>query len=108
MNPTKLLLLVLAALLLVTAFVLGTTDRFSGEQNCGAALFPKDTAQLVEQSGDLIDDDFSAEVTRKQCAREILRQRIFTAIAVVVAAGLVVLAFRGRARAERFPGDPIV
>ena len=108
MNRIKFLLFVAAALLLVPAFVFATTDRFSGEQNCGAALFPKNTAQLVEQSGDLIEDDFEAEVTRKQCDREILEQRLYTAATLLLAVALVVIAVRLKPRAERFPGDPIV
>ena len=108
MNRTKILLFGTAALLLVPAFFLGTTDKFSGSQNCGAALFPKDTAQLIEQSGDPIEDDFETEITRKQCDREILRQRLLTGFVVIVAAGLAITATRLKPRPERFPGDPIV
>jgi hypothetical protein len=108
MNRTKFLLLFLAALLLVAAFFFGTTDRFAGRNNCGAALFPKDTEQLVQQSGDPIEDDFEAEILRDQCGQEILRQRLLTGLFVVLAVVAIVVAFRLRPPPERFPGDPIV
>ena len=108
MNRTKILLYGTAALLLVPAFFLGTTDKFSGSQNCGAALFPKDTSQLIQQSGDPIEDDFESEITQKQCDHEILRQRLLMAFVLVVALGLTITATRLKPRPERFPGDPIV
>src|SRR6476646_8162502 len=106
MNRTKILLFALAAVLLVPAFLLATTDTFSGKQNCGAALFPKDTEELVQQSGDLIEDDFNAEITRQQCDHEILQKRLLTALVLAGSIGLVITAIRLKPRPGRFPGDP--
>ena len=108
MNRTKLLLFVLAAVLVGVAFFVGTTDRFSGTQNCGAALFPRDTEQLTQESGDPIEDDFAAEVRRDQCAHEILTQRLLMGLLLLGAIGAVIAAVRVRPRPQRFPGDPIV
>ncbi len=108
MNRKKILLFALAALLLIPAFVLGTTDILSGDQNCVAALFPKDTEQLVQQSGDPIEDDVVAEMTREKCDREILRQRVLMGFVLLLAVCVFITATRVTDQVERFPGDPIV
>ena len=108
MRPLRIVFFALAAICLVAAFVLGTSDVFEGDRNCGAALWPKDTSRIAQETGDIADDDFNAEVLRKQCSREVFEQRVATVGAFAGSIVFVFLAIRTRSREERFPGDPIV
>ncbi|HKY14274.1 MAG TPA: hypothetical protein VJM33_05080 [Microthrixaceae bacterium] len=108
MRPLRLVLFILAAVCLVVTFFLATSDVFEEDRNCGAALWPKDTSRIAQETGDIADDDFNAEVLRKQCSQKLLEQRLATAAALAVSIVLVILALRARTREERFPGDPIV
>jgi hypothetical protein len=108
MPKRRIVLLVLAALLVVPTFLFATTDVFAEGQNCGSAVLRRNTSQLTEDTGDLIQNDFNAEVLSEECGRNILRQRFLTALCLIIAVVLVVLAYRWKPAEPRFPGDSIV
>ena len=104
----RIVLLVLAVLFVVPALFLATKDVFVEGQNCGSAVLRKDTSQLTEDTGDIIENDFNAEVLAEQCGRSIFRQRFFTVVLLLVAAALVVVAFRWKPEEPQFPGDSVI
>jgi hypothetical protein len=108
MPMRRIVLLMLAVLFVVPALFLATKDVFADGQNCGSAVLRKNTSQLTEDTGDIIENDFNAEKLSDECDRNILRQRFLTAIVLVVAGTLVVIAYRWRPEEPRFPGDSVI
>ena len=108
MNAQRLILIVLGVAFLVAAFFFLTTDLLVGDVNCGTAMVPRDTDSLVLQTGDIIEDDFTAEVVRNECGQKVFRNRIITLGFVVAAIITFTIAATVKPRHERFPGDPIV
>lgn len=108
MRPLRIVLFAIAVICLGAGFVVATRDVFVGKSNCGAALWARDTNNVTQQTGDLADDDFAAEVLRKQCSRDLFRQRVAMIAILGAGIGLLVIAIRMRDPEERFPGDPIV
>jgi hypothetical protein len=108
MPVRRIVLLVLAGLLVVAGLFLATKDVFAEGQNCGSAVLRKNTSQLTEDTGDIIQNDFNAEQLADECGRNILRQRFLVGLILLVAVGLVVAAYRRKPDEQRFPGDPVV
>ena len=108
MPVRRIVLLVLAVLLVILGLFLATKDIFAEGQNCGSAVLRKNTSQLTEDTGDIIQNDFNSEKLAEECGRNILRQRFLTGMFLVVAVGLVVAAYRRKPEEPRFPGDPVI
>ena len=108
MTIQRVILIAAGLLFAIPAFFFLTTDVLVGDVNCGTAMVQRDTDSLILQTGDPIEDDFSAQVLRDECAQKVFRNRIITLSLIVVAVTLFVLAARSKPRGERFPGDPIV
>jgi hypothetical protein len=108
MRRRRIILTALSVILLVPAFFLTTKDVFVDEANCGAALFPRDTSQLIQSTGDAANDEFAAEALAEQCSREHTRQWFFAALFVALAVTSAVFAYRSKEREPRFPGDPVI
>src|SRR6478672_3663627 len=104
MRTRQIVLVALAVVLLAPAFLLTTKDVFVDGQNCGAALFPRDTSQLTEASGDLGNDEFHREAIEAQCSHAHTRQWFFAGLCVAASIVLVVVALRWKAKEPRFPG----
>jgi hypothetical protein len=108
MPKRRIVMLVLAALFLVPGLFLATKDVFAEGQNCGSAVLRKNTTQLTEDTGDIIDNDFNAEKLSKECDQNIVRQRFLTAIFLLIAVVPVVIAYRSKPAEPRFPGDSVI
>jgi hypothetical protein len=108
MPVRRIVLLVLAVLLVILGLFLATKDIFAEGQNCGSAVLRKNTSQLTEDTGDIIQNDSNTEQLAEECSRNILRQRFLTGTIILVAVGLVVIAYRRKPEEPRFPGDSVV
>jgi hypothetical protein len=108
MPKRRLVLLILAALMMIPAFLFATTDVFAEGQNCGSAIIRKNTSELTEDTGDIIENDSNAEQLSEECGRNILRQRFAMVVFLLIAIVLVVVAYRWKPDEPRFPGDSIV
>jgi hypothetical protein len=108
MTVRRVILIAAGLLFAVPAFFFLTTDLLVDNVNCGTAMVPRDTDSLVLQTGDPIEDDFTAQVLRDECSQNVFRNRIITLSLVLVATTLFILAARSKPDNERFPGDPIV
>jgi hypothetical protein len=108
MPARRILLFVIAGLLMIPAFLFATTDVFAEGQNCGSAILRKNTSALTEDTGDIIENDFNAETLSEECGRDILRQRLLTAVFLIAAVVVLVIAYRWKPAEPRFPGDSII
>jgi hypothetical protein len=108
MRRRRILLTTLSVILLLPAFFLTTKDVFVDNENCGAALFPRNTSQLIQSTGDAADDEFQAEALAEQCSRDHSRQWFFAALFLGLALVSAVFAYRSKDREPRFPGDPVI